>query len=84
MQVGKGTVQVAVMLRKPLLCFMKQKGQAVISSPWQGGSCPSRVAQGSSWDRGMWGVQGRVKDNNGTTTSSFAMGLQGGMEAPVP
>ena len=55
MQVGKATVQVAVMLRKPLLWFMKQKGQTLTRRPWEGRSSPSRVAQGSSW--GQWDVR---------------------------
>ena len=48
LQVGKGTVQVAAMLRKKLVCFMKQKGQGLSPRPWEGRCCPSRVAQGSS------------------------------------
>jgi len=45
--VGKGDVQVAQMLRKPWVCFMKQKSQ-----PWEGKSCPSRLALG------CWGTEG--------------------------
>ena len=37
------------MLRKYLVCFMKQKGQALISRPWEDRFCPSQVSQGSSW-----------------------------------
>jgi len=45
--VGKGDVQVAQMLRKPWVCFMKQKGQ-----PWEGRPCASHTAPG------CWGAEG--------------------------
>ena len=37
------------------LCYTKAKGQGLTPSPWEGRSCPSHVAQGSSWGPAMQG-----------------------------
>ena len=84
MQEGKGAVQAALLLSKALACLMKQEGQAMTCSLWEGRCCPSQRAQGSSWRPWKVGIQCPVKDSNGTATSSFPMGLQGGNDDPVP
>jgi len=76
--VGKGDVQVAQMLKKPWVCFMKQKGQ-----PWEGRSCPSRLAPGLSGNRGMWGVCCQEKDNGLTVLSPTGVCARR-QWAPVP
>lgn len=69
------------MLRNPLVCFLKQKGEALSSRQWEGGSCPSHTAQGSSWDRGMWVCKAQGRTTLGQQLPASPWGCK---EAPRP
>jgi len=78
---SKGKVQAAQTLRTPWVCLVRQKGQGLSPSPWQGRSCPSGLAQGSCWGSGRWGgwCWGKA---NGVTVPSLPGAVQGGNEPP--
>ena len=58
-------MQVALRLRKCCLCFIKQKGQGLLSALGRE-ALSSPGSLGSSSGSGMWGMQCQVKDSGVT------------------
>ena len=64
------------------MCFSNAKGQGLSPSPWQGTSCPSLIAQGSSRATGLWGCAMPRAAPWGGPCQAAEQG-QGGNEAPA-